>query len=235
MRLLRGSNQVPYILERTSISRSLAPAVAATNDAGDPKLSRWILQLPRAGLPLSRLACVARTPLFQRSMSLYEEVAGERGGQYRRELGGVSWEQRPERKTKDFIVLLASPPQSDKLFLETENGDNPPIELENFQMRYAATRLLFKAGPGDGLFLYYGNPRVAPPRYDLSLAADQLLAAEKNVASLSGEEQLRKSSWRENQIPGRGGLLFWGILAAVVVGLLIIIGGLLPKLQSPAK
>ena len=29
LRLLRGSNQVPYILERTSISRSLAPAVTA--------------------------------------------------------------------------------------------------------------------------------------------------------------------------------------------------------------
>ena len=55
---MRGSNQVPYIIQRTSISRSLTPAVTATNDAKNPKLSRWIIQLPQAGLPLTRLTCV---------------------------------------------------------------------------------------------------------------------------------------------------------------------------------
>ena len=83
LRLMSGSNQVPYIIQRTSISRSLAPAVTATNDAKNPKLSRWIIQLPRAGLPLTRLTCATQTPLFDRSMSLYEELADERGDKYR--------------------------------------------------------------------------------------------------------------------------------------------------------
>jgi hypothetical protein len=94
--------------------------------------------------------------------------------------------------------------------------------------------LLFKAKPDDELFLYYGNPRVSPPRYDLSLVAGQLLAAEKNVAPLSNEQQLKKSSWRENEVPGKGGIVFWGILAVVVVVLLIIISRLLPKSPPPA-
>lgn len=235
LRVLQGSNQVPCLIERTSISRWLAPAVAATNEAKDPKLSRWILRLPRAGLPLTRLTCVAQTPLFERSLSLDEELADERGGAYRHVLGGASWKQTPERKSKDFALVLDSAPQSDRLFLATENGDNPPIELETFQMFYPATRLLFKARAGDELFLYYGNPRVAPPRYDLSLVADQLLAAEKNAASLSAEEQLKESAWRENLMPGRGGLLFWGILAAVVVVLLLLIARLLPKPPATTK
>jgi len=233
LRLMSGSNQVPYIIQRTSISRSLAPIVTATNDAKNPKLSRWIIQLPRAGLPLMRLACATQTPLFDRSMSLYEELADERGDKFRHALGGGSWTQTPERKSKEFSLALDSAPQSDTLFLETANGDNPPVELEKFTAFYPATRLLFKAKPDDQLFLYYGNPRASSPRYDLSLIANQLLAADKKTASLSGEQQLKKSSWRENEVPGQGGIVFWGILAVVVVVLLVIISRLLPKSQSP--
>lgn len=235
LRVMRGSNQVPCLLERTALSRLLVPGVAATNEAGNPQLSRWIIRLPRAGLPLTRLTCVARTALFERSLSLYEQLADERGGQYRQVLGGGLWQQTPERPSKDFALELDGAPRSGTLFLETENGDNPPVELEKFQVFYPATHILFKAKPGDELYLYYGNARVALPRYDLRLAADQLLAAEKNAASLSAEEQLRSFSWREDPRPGQGGLLFWGILAAVVVVLLMIIARLLPKAQATAK
>jgi hypothetical protein len=179
------------------------------------------------------LTCVAKTPLFQRELSLYEELTDERGDKYRHSLGDASWTQTPDRKAKDFSVTLNSTPQSDTLILETQNGDNPPIELEKFAVSYPATRVLFKAKDGDALFLYYGNPRVSPPSYDLSLVAGELLAADKARAGLATEEQLKKSSWAEIQTPGSGGIVFWGILAVVVVGLLVIITRLLPKAQPP--
>ncbi len=229
LRLLHGSNQVPYIIERTSISRSLAPAVMATNDAKDPKLSRWLIKLPQPNLPVTRLSCVTRTALFQRDVALYEELTDERGEKHRHNLSSASWIQKPDRRSGEFFLTLDGPLQSDTLFLETHNGDNPPVELDKFVFFYPATRVLFKAGPDDGLFLYYGNPRAAPARYDLSLVAGQLLSADKATASLAAEQQLRKSSWREHEIPGQGGMVFWGILALVVVVLLIIISRLLPK------
>ncbi len=235
LRLLHGSNQVAYILQRTSIRRALTPAVTATNDVKRPQLSRWIIKLPRAGLPLTRLTCAARTPLFERSLSLYEELTDERGNQYRHQLGSASWMQTPERKANEFALTLNDPPQSDMLILETENGDNPPIELEKFTAFYPATRALFKAGPDDELFLYYGNPQMSAPRYDLSLVAGELLSADKKMASLSGEQQLKQSSWRDNQVPGKGGVIFWGILALVVVGLLVVISKLLPKSPMPPQ
>ena len=235
LRVLDGSNQVPYIIQRTSIERALKPSVTATNDPKNPKLSRWIIKLPRSGLPVARLTCVTRTPLFERSLSLYEELTDERGDKYRRVLGGATWTQTPQRQSKEFTLTLDSTLQSDTLFLETDNGDNPPIELENFTAFYPATQVLFKAKPDDDLFLYYGNPRVSPPSYDLSLVAEELLSAEKNVASLFAEEQLKKSSWYGDQMPGQGGVLFWGILAVVVVVLLFIISWLLPKSQPPAS
>jgi hypothetical protein len=141
----------------------------------------------------------------------------------------------PARTAKDFALMFDTPPLNNKLFLETDNGDNPPIELEKFQTVYSATRILFKAKPDDELFLYYGNPSVGPPRYDLSLVADQMLAAEKNVASLSAEEQLKKSSGHENPMPGQGGLFFWVTLAAVNLVLLLIIARLLPKSPPPSR
>jgi hypothetical protein len=141
--------------------------------------------------------------------------------------------QKPDHKSREFFLTLDGPLQSDTLFLETHNGDNPPVELEKFQLFYPATRILFKARLDDELFLYYGNPRADAPRYDLSLVAGQLLSADKTIASPGTEQQLLKSSWREHEIPGQGGVVFWGILALVVVVLLVIISRLLPKSPPP--
>lgn len=232
LRVMQGSNQVPYVLQHTSISRSLALTAVTTNDAKIPKLSRWMIKLPQANLPLTRLTCISSTPLFQRSLSLYEELTDDRGDKYRYPLGNTSWTQTPDNKAREFALTFDNVPQSDTLFLETENGDNPPIELEKFTAAYPVTRLLFKAKAGDELFLYYGNPRVSPPHYDLSLVAGQLLAADRNIVPLAAEQQLKQPAWQEYQIPGKGGVLFWGILAVVVVVLLIIISRLLPKSQS---
>jgi hypothetical protein len=132
-----------------------------------------------------------------------------------------------------MVLTFASPLQSDTLILETHNGDNPPLELENFRLFHPVTRLLFKARANDDLQLYYGNPRVAAPRYDLSLVSGQLLVAEKSIATLVAQQQLKKSSWAEGRTPGKGGVVFWGILALVVVGLLVVISRLLPKSQTP--
>jgi hypothetical protein len=234
LRVLRGSNQVPFIVENTSIRRAITPVVTATNEAKNPKLSIWIIKLPKSRLPLTRLTCVTTTPLFQRSMSLSEEITDERGYTFYRRLARATWTQTPERKAKEFSLPLDSAPQGNTLILETDNGDNPPIGLEKFMAFYPATRVLFKARADDRLFLYYGNPRVPPPSYDLSLVAGELLAADKATATLGAEEQLHKSSWAESQTAGKGGVVFWGILAAVVVGLLVIISRLLPKTQPPA-
>lgn len=233
LRLVRAGKQVPYVLERTSISRALTPSATATNDTKDKKLSRWIIRLPKSNLPVTRLSCDTRTTLFQRNVTLYEELVDDRGAKYRRHLGSASWTQTPERVSKEFVLTFGSPLQSDTLFLETHNGDNPPIELEKFQVFYSATRVLFKAKPDDAVFLYYGNPRASSPRYDLSLVAGQLLTADKSPALLASEEQLKKSSWAEGRTPGKGGVVFWGILALVVVVLLIVISRLLPKASQP--
>lgn len=234
LRLLKEGKQSPYILERTSINRRLTPTVSATRDAKNPKLSRWIIKLSHPALPITRLSCLSRTPLFQRELTLYEEPADGRGEKYRRTAGSASWVQTPGNQSKELFITCGSRLETDTLFLETHDGDNPAIELEKFEILYLATRVLFKTSPVDNLVLYYGNALVAPPRYDLSLVAGQLLGADKSPASLATEESLKKSLWGEGRTAGKGGVVFWGILAVVVIALLVIISRLLPASTPPA-
>jgi len=227
LRLVRDGKQVPYLIERTSLTRLLAPVVAPANDPNQPQLSRWKLTLPRPNLPVSRLECHPRATLFQRSVRVWEEVPDDRGGKLHRELGGAEWKRTTD--SKDFLaVILTGSPQTETLILEADNGDNPGIELDNFRATHPVTRLVFKATEPPAL--YYGNPSASAPRYDLSLVAMKLLSADKAVATLGAEEVLKKAVWTDGQpLTGVRGWLFWGILVLVVAGLIGVIVRLLPK------
>jgi hypothetical protein len=233
LRLVRDGKQLPYILEPTSAIRALTPTATPATDPKKPKLSRWSIKLPHRSLPLLRLVCETRTPLFKRDALLYEEVADDRGQKYQRTLGQASWVQTPERKSRQLVLPLSGSTTSDTLFLEINNEDNPPIDLEKFELVYPVTRVLFKAALESPVYLYYGNHQAMPPRYDLSLVAAQMLAADKTAIFSGGEEQLKKSSWREQIPAGSGGVIFWAVLALVVVVLLFVISRLLPKSSPP--
>jgi len=235
LRLVRDGRQVPYLLEHTSISRVIKPDVTMTNDVGKKNVTRWTLKLPQANLPLTQLHCSTPTTLFERELTLSElNPTDDPGAQTLRVVGRASWMQKPDGGRRELVLTFDRPVASATLVLTTDNGDNAPITLEDFQVFYPATRVLFKANADDTLFLYYGNARASSPRYDLSLVAGQLLAAEKSSATFSPQELLKKTSWLENQKPGTGGVLFWGVLAVVVVVLLVIISRLLPKASPPA-
>ena len=229
LRLMRGGRQAPYVLERTSITRVLTPTVTATNDARDLKRSWWTIQLPQPRLPLTRLSCTSHAALFERTVMLFEDITDERGERQRHQLGNATWVRTPEQRGQELVLRFDSPPQTDTLLLTTDNGDNPAIELENVRVFHPATRILFKAKADDDLVLYYGQPDAAPPRYDLSLVAHQLLMAEKSPAALIAEQRLKKAAWGQSRTGGKGGVVFWGMLAVVVVGLLFVIARLLPK------
>src|ERR1044071_3204572 len=228
LRLVRESNQVPYLVERTSLTRQLSPAVTGADDPKRPRVSRWRIALPRPALPLTRLECRARTTLFERSLRLWEEVPDGRGGRVRVELGGAEWRRTADSKETPLFIALTRAPKSGTLFLETDNGDNPAIELERFRLAHAVTRLVFKATSPP--MLYYGNPSALAPRYDLRLVATKLLSAERSVAALGAEERLKPGARTEGEpLSGARGWLFWGILGLVVAGLMAVIVRLLPK------
>ena len=234
LRIVTEDRQLPFLLERTSISRSVPLPQIAADDPKKPRLSRWSLRLPQAGTPITRVTCASGSALFQREMRLWEEVANERGDTFPRELGRASWKKAPNQAGQEFAIQLEVTPRSGTLFLETDNGDNRPIELHDFRGNYPVTRVVFKAASDStqAIWIYYGNPSAAFPRYDVTLVADQLFRAERAAATLGPQEGTGSKTERITQtLSGSARYIFWGILGLVVAGLLLLISRLLPRNQ----
>ena len=235
IRIVRGEYQLPFLLERTSLSRPSSLNAAAANDPKKPALSRWSLKLPQPGLPITRLVCTSSSPLFHRQMRLWEEITDERGDKFASELGRATWDQTPNSPKRNLVVELNARPQSDKLFLETDNGDNPAIELLDFRSYYPVTRVVFKAtpDPAQAVWLYYGNLDATAPHYDLTLVAGELLKTERtNVTAAPQENLSSKAPFVGQTLTGSTRYIFWGALALVVIVLLAIMSRFLPKAQQ---
>jgi hypothetical protein len=235
IRVVRGEYQLPFLFEQTSISRQINVNPAGVNDSKKPTLSRWSLKMPQPALPIGRLVCMSQTPLFHREMRLWEEVTDERGDKFPYELGRAVWDQTPGATERDLNVELTTRPQSDTLFLETDNGDNPAIDLRDFRCYYPVTRLVFKAtpDPAQPIWLYYGNRNATAARYDLSLVAGELLRAERITVRPGAEENLPSNAlYTGERFTGSARYIFWMALALVVVALLIIMSRFLPKPQQ---
>lgn len=234
LRLMRDGKQRPYILERTSIQRKLVPEFTLANDPKRPTVSRWRIKLPHAGLPLLRLTCTSSSALFKRQVMLFEQPTDDRGEKYSRQLAQAQWVRTPPATATPLTLVLAMPPVTDTLILETDNGDNPALELANFQLYHPVTRVLFKAPVDPTTFLYYGNREAGFPQYDLDLIAPRLLAEEKFTGTLAAEETLKKSAapGEPVEMTGTKSVVFWVALAVVVVVLLVIVAKLLPKLPE---
>jgi hypothetical protein len=232
LRLMRQGEQIPYLINPAAGTWYRKPIVTATNDPQNPTVSRWIIPLARPHLPVTELRCDTTTSVFERDMILYETRHGaDRGETFQQVLASGKWTKTPTPALKSFSLTLNSPPLTDTLTLETRNGDNPPIQLNHFLYIYPLTRILFEAKAGDALSLYYGNPATIAPHYDLNLVSGQLRSADKSTAALGPEEELIKF-YRARQLSGKGGVVFWGILALVVVALLVVIARLLPKSED---
>jgi hypothetical protein len=234
LRLLRDGQQRPYVLERTSRQQKIAVEASQANDPKRPTVSRWQMKLPHSRLPLTKLVCASPTGLFQRDLQLYERPTDERGEPFQRDLGHASWTRTPGSAVRTFEIALSATPLTDTVFLETDNRDNPPIELEKFAVYVPITRIWFKAPAEPATLLYFGNTAISAPQYDIALVAPQLLAAERHRPALGPVEQLKPTGWAERPETARSrNLIFWAALAVVVVVLLALVIKFLPKEPPP--
>lgn len=231
LRLMREGHQVPFLIDRTSLYRTLRVEPTPDDDPQTPRISRWKVKLPWTRTPLTRLTLTTNTALFSRNLQVYEKIASERGDTWRSSLASpLSWSVTPGQRETALSLSLQATPQSDTLFLETDNGDNPPITLTGAQFEYPVVRLLFRSD-AQPLEIFYGNDQARTPAYDLRLVAPQLLDEEKNPAKLSEPVSSESSAPLLSYL--KGGVLLWSSLALVVATLLFAIARLLPKPPAP--
>ncbi|PYL46994.1 MAG: hypothetical protein DMF40_10270 [Verrucomicrobia bacterium] len=228
LRVVSENAQLPYLIECTSIERTIPFNTETANDPKRPTLSRWQLKLPQAALPLRRVSCASTSALFERTFRFWEELTDERGDQYSRELAQTTWRRVPNQPAGQLAASFAAPPKTDTVLMETDNGDNPPIELHDFRGYYPATRIIFASSKSQSIGLYYGNEEANAPRYDAKLIAAQLLRSERTPAALGAQEILKSERVAET-LTGSARYIFWGVLGIVVIALLVLISRLLPK------
>lgn len=227
VRLVRDDKQVPYILERTSFSRSLDLSIETAPDPKAVNVSRWRVTLPRSGAPITMLSFATSASLFERTFRVFERRRSGTGDGYEVELAREQWKKVPG-EVQDSITFPIEKPDTAELWIETDNGDNPAIPLTRVRAFYPVRRLLFRTQAEEELTLLCGNPQAAPPRYDLGLVAPVLLRSEKTPATLNAAESVASTS-----SPGHvKSLLFWSALALVVIALLVVVAKLLPKPPS---
>jgi len=143
-------------------------------------------------------------------------------------LAAGQWDRTPQPGVAENRIFdLNGRTRSDTLWIECDNGDNPAIQLGTTQIIYPVVRLVFKAAETDGFLLVYGNREVTAPRYDLALVAGRLLTSPRSVARLG---EVAQGNVTSTPFAGlKGGVVFWGALALVVVVLLAVVTKLLPK------
>lgn len=231
LRLVRDGHQIPYVLERPNLSRALPLEPVAVADANRPTVSLWRVALPFAHLPVQRVTLTTDAPLFERQFRLFEKRRDANGRAVEATLAGGVWTRTPAPgapTTRTFELSRA--PETDTLWLETDNGDNPALPLGPVQLVYPVVRLIFKVESTDGVSLLHGNPEANAPRYDLGLLAPRLLHAHRSIATLDVPGPAAREPLLERVLRlGTGRAAFWAALAVVVVALLVTVARLLPK------
>src|SRR5205823_6904472 len=53
LRVVSANVQLPYLVERTSINRTVTLTAGSANDRERPTISRWQLKLPQAAIPIT--------------------------------------------------------------------------------------------------------------------------------------------------------------------------------------
>lgn len=226
LRLIQDGRQIPFVISPATRIDSLSPGVNLETDAQPPTLSRWRVEMPVENLPALRVTASSSSPLFSRRFEMSWDVQDGYGNTVRRSMGYAQW-----TKTIDTNSQLSFDLDSTRLpttfILETDNGDNPAITLENVRVEYKVPSILAKITDAGPLYLYYGNPDARAPRYDLNLASATLRGAPKASTSLGAQEMLKPSKPKHHITSGSPWL--WLALGSVVVILLVVVAKLLPK------
>lgn len=227
IRLVKDGSQIPFIYDRGVPPQTIVPERSLV-PTGPKGISRWEIKLPAKGIPISNLDIRAKESLFRRGVHIYEERFTANGEPYRHTFSNTQW-LRNEKGDGRLLVFFAGFPQNDRITLEIEDGDNAPLTIEDMKLYYRTYAIVFKSGLDTPLWLYYGQPDARFPVYDAALVTDELLSAEKSKAVLGAEEK-QKSRWVwGSPRNGETSLMFWIVLAAVTLVLLLVIQRLLPE------
>ncbi len=226
LRVIRDGQQLPYLLKHSSDTREVDTSFELVSDAKRPTMSIWKVSLPFVGYPVHEVVLESDSPLFERLMLMREENSAA--------LNSFRWTRQPNQQASPMNFSLDQKLAGDAFIIETDNGDNAPLQLTRVRLKHRVVNVWFHAAATGPAYLYYAQPQAAAPRYDLTLMRAEFEKAAKIPGKLGAAETLHAIE-TANASSTSGGPLLWAALALVVGVLLWVIRRLLPKIEVPGS
>lgn len=227
LRVIAGDGVlIPHLLIEGRETTRAAVDLASFSDEKRPKTSHWRITLPMEKLPVKALHLRTSSALFQRRIDVSDTKNGKP-----RQIGTAYWKSTPDLPQPELRVGILDVPQSTELVLETDNGDNPPLQLTSAEIEKPVVSLLFEAhGGARPLHLFYGKANAYAPDYDIRFVRDRFEKATHMPVKLGDAEVLKPVKAPASSTSGSPWL--WAALVLVVGGLLWVVARLLPKAGS---
>ena len=231
--------QVPFVLARDAALEKLTLAVEPLPaPADDPRRRRLRLRVMPTHetaperLPMTALEIDVADRFFSRPVRISTPP-----GKARREAGVVaattlSRAQDSEAGRLPCRIALDGRWHRE-LWMEIDEGDNTPLDIQGVHAVVSVPRVAFKAGPGTYRVLV-GNDKAPPPQYDLATLRQEVLAysavaAEAGPLEANPRFRRRGADYLKHAPPT---LLLWGTLVAAVVALLLLTRRILRSPQA---
>ena len=152
----------------------LTAPLAVERRPSEPGRSRYRVRLPGAHLPIVALDFDLGGGHVLREAAAYE--ARLSGAAVAPVVLGTGTLRRVVQGSlaAASLRLPITPPLEAQLDLVVDDGDNPPLEVRGVQAIFADQPWIYFESDGTALRARYGNPSLAPPRYDLEAVRDTL-------------------------------------------------------------
>jgi hypothetical protein len=225
--------QIPYVVEQVGEPLTVDLATPAVEAAGSERAvarhTTYRIELPYPRLPEARLVLETDGRVFERHVTLRAERAHPDPRDERRIeiVRTATWRHVDTERQAPPLTIALPALEETTLLVDVDDGDNSVLRVSSARLLLPTRRLRFVRATGSEPVLAYGAPRLAAPRYDLSLLAPRILGASAHETDLLPERPGGRGVADEHDDGDAiGRRVFWGVLAAAVLVLLVVLARL---------
>jgi hypothetical protein len=101
-----------------------------------------------------------------------------------------------------------------KLRLIISNADNAPLTIKSVSVHSPKVELLTKLKPSNNSFLYYGNPTISAPSYDVVVFKEKIPSAASTIPTMDEEKLIKEKEPMPALIENK--VWLWVVMAAII-------------------
>lgn len=237
VRIINGSAEplnitgaaVSRVRERAEQEMDYRPAVIRRVEDANARATVVILDLGGPGIPAGRLSFHTPAANFHRDA----KIEGSNDGNRWDELNAAAVYRYSTPRFSDSRREITYPESRYRYYrLTLENGDDPPLPLDDITLHGLARRVIFPADPGANYALYYGNPAARQPSYELERLAAWRETEDLPIAALGAQQANPSFTGHRLPLTERYPWLITAAVAAAALVLAVLLYGVIRQARG---